>query len=654
MNKILIFAGTTEGRELAEYLDRHRIPAYVCTATEYGEQLLPGGDCLTTYAGRLGREEMQELISREEITLVVDATHPYAALVSENIKAACGGSGAEYIRLVREAADIAADCIFVDSVAEAVSWLKEKEGIIFAATGSKELHRFTELPDYQNRVVARVLPGPEVAAACARLGFQGRNLICMQGPFSRELNTAMLKQVKAAYLVTKESGKPGGFQEKLDGARKAGAKVVVIGRPASESGMTPEEVRTYLQQKLGFGSSRKISIVGIGMGREENMTVEARQACLDAQLLFGAPRMLKTAERWGKPVMAAYRPEEIRDYLKCHPQYERVAVLLSGDVGFYSGAGKLLKFFGDDQISVYNGISSVQYLCGKLHTSWEDVKMISLHGREQNMVAAVRKHPKVFALVGKTSGIREICEKLLSYGMGKVRLHAGERLSYEDEQITSGTAEELLGREFSSLAAVLIENENAVTAYGSIEEESFIRGKVPITKSEVRSISLSKLRLEEKSVVYDVGAGTGSVSIEMARQADQGKVYAVEKNREALSLIEKNRVRFAADNLEVAEGEAPEILADLPAPSHVFIGGSSGNLKEIITAVLKKNAGARFVVNAITLETVADALECIRTLPLEDVEIVTVTVGKSKEAGRYHMMMGQNPVYILSFSGGAG
>jgi len=652
MDKILIFAGTTEGRELVEYLGRHKAAACVCVATEYGEQILPKEIGIQTRSGRLTQEEMENLIHTQQMTLAVDATHPYAVEVSENIKRACRQTNIEYIRLIREASDIEEDCVCVESVEDAVSWLKEKEGTIFAATGSKELHKYTALPDYRNRVIARVLPTPEAAAACAELGFQGRNLVCMQGPFSKELNIAMLKQVQADYLVTKESGKQGGFQEKLEAARCAGVKLVLIGRPARESGMTESQVKAYLQKKLDLKINRKIAIVGIGMGRADNMTIEARRACQDAQLLIGASRMLETVKNLDKQILESYRPEEILDYVNKHPEFERIAILLSGDAGFYSGAGKLLKAFEKEQISVYSGISSVVYLCGKLHTSWEDVKLMSLHGREQNIVAAVKKYPKVFALIGKKQGIHELCEKFIHYGMGKVVIHAGERLSYENECITSGTAEELRNREFETLSVVLIENKSAAHIPGGMEDEAFIRGKVPMTKSEIRSISLSRLRLQSNSIIYDVGAGTGSVSIEMALQASQGEVYAIEKNEEAVSLIKENRIKFAADNLKVIEGKAPEALQELPAPTHVFIGGSSGNLKKIILTVLRKNAAARIVINAITLETVAEALECLKTLPLVDADIVSAVIGKSKEAGSCHMMMGQNPVYIISCTGG--
>ena len=184
-----------------------------------------------------------------------------------------------------------------------------------------------------------------------------------------------------------------------------------------------------------------------------------------------------------------------------------------------------------------------------------------------------------------------------------------------------------------------------------IVDEQFVRDKVPMTKEEVRAVSLSKLRLMADSVCYDVGAGTGSVSVEMAMRAFKGKVYAIEKNPVAVALLKKNRQKFAADNLEIIEGLAPEALEALETPTHAFIGGSSGNMRAIMEHLLAKNPNVRMVINCIALETVSETLQCLKELPVKDAEIVQLLVGRAKEVGAYQMMMGENPIYIISCTG---
>lgn len=652
---ILIFAGTTEGRSLAQYLARQKIFCHVCVATEYGEQLIEENNDIKVHMGRLTSDEMKNLMEQEKIKLVIDATHPYAVIVSENIKKACREQKVSYQRLLRSSVQMAndEDAVFVDSVEEAAQFLNAVTGNVLITTGSKELEKFTVVDGYKERLYARVLSTPQVAKACADLGFEGKHLICMQGPFSEELNVAMMRQIDAAYLVTKESGKAGGFEEKIEAAKKAGAKAVVIGRPTFEKGMSLEEMKLFLIKKMGKTVRHHISFVGIGMGDRKNMTAEAVEAIHTADVLIGAKRMTAPFLGLKKPIFSEYRAEEICHYIKDHPEYENVSILLSGDTGFYSGAKKLMALLKEEELIVYPGISSVVAFCAKLKTSWDDVKLMSLHGRGQNIVHVLKEYGKVFTLVGTKEGVPDLCKKLIDYGMEDTKIFVGESLSYPQERIVTGRVSEIMNMEFDPLTVVLLERkkDDFIVTHG-IPDEAFLRDKVPMTKEEIRSISLSKLQLQKDSVIYDIGAGTGSVSIEMALQASEGRVYAIEKKKEAVHLILENKKKFAADNLEVVEGLAPEALEGLPTPTHAFIGGSSGNMREILKILLQKNNKIRIVVNAIAVETVAETLQCLKELPFCGEEVVQVSIGRSRKIASYHMMMGLNPVFIFSFVGG--
>lgn len=183
-----------------------------------------------------------------------------------------------------------------------------------------------------------------------------------------------------------------------------------------------------------------------------------------------------------------------------------------------------------------------------------------------------------------------------------------------------------------------------------MRDEWFIRGKVPMTKSEVRAVSISKLELTEDAVLYDIGAGTGSVGIEAALSVPRGQVYAIEQKKEAAELILQNKEKFQVNNLVLVEGSAPEALEDLPAPSHAFVGGSSGHMEEIVELLLQKNPKIRMVFNAIALETVGEILNVLKKRGLEH-EVVSVQVSRAIQAGQYHMMQGQNPIYVISAGG---
>ncbi|MBS5064304.1 MAG: precorrin-6Y C5,15-methyltransferase (decarboxylating) subunit CbiT [Hungatella hathewayi] len=189
-----------------------------------------------------------------------------------------------------------------------------------------------------------------------------------------------------------------------------------------------------------------------------------------------------------------------------------------------------------------------------------------------------------------------------------------------------------------------------------MRDEWFIRGEVPMTKAEVRAVSISKLELRPDSVLYDIGAGTGSVSIEAASQLVDGHVYAVEQKLEAVELIEANIRKFGAEGIikiegiSVVTGTAPEALSGLPRPTHAFIGGSSGNLEGLLEVLLEKNPDIRIVINIIALETLTQTMTLLGKRGIE-AEIVSMQVAKARTVGNYHLMQGQNPVYIVSFGG---
>ena len=655
-SKILIFAGTTEGRELAEFLSGREFPVEVSVATEYGETLLSPGPFLKIHQGRMEEAEMEAFFREEEIRTVVDATHPYAVVVSENIRQACEHTETEYIRLLREESSDTADCIFVEDTAGAVEYLKQTEGNVLLTTGSKELKAFTALPDFEKRLYARVLSTPEVAAMAASLGFVGKHLICMQGPFSRELNTAMLRQFEAAYLVTKDSGKVGGFEEKLLSAREAGAKVILIGRPKEPGteGRSFPDVKKLLMERYSIPARRTIHLIGIGMGNLGTLTHDAAEAIKSAQIIFGADRLLKSVQEMGilssgQPLVTEYIGTKILAYLEAHPQYRRIAVLMSGDVGFYSGARGIQEAFAGENVHFYCGISSVVYFASKIPTSWQDAKLLSAHGKQVNLLNSVQRYPKIIMIVSGAGDVMHLCAKLHEAKMDQVRVTVGTNLSYPEETVTSGAPEDFLTVTTTGLHIMMLENPEAkYIITPGMNDETFVRGKVPMTKEEIRILSVAKLQLTEDAIVYDVGAGTGSVSAECARLCTSGCVYAIERNPEGIELIRENAKQLKLSNLIPVEGLAPDAMEDLPVPTHAFIGGSAGNMGKIIDVLRAKNPDIRIVINTIALESISEVLGILKEREI-DADIVQICASRSRTLGRYHMMTGQNPVYIISF-----
>ena len=654
--KVLVFSGTSEGNTISRWLKDNGIDVTVSVATEYGSRNTDG-DLKVHYGSYGGVEGISKEIREKGYDMVIDATHPYAISISTHVREACESTGVELMRVSRSESVTSGkeDVVYVDDVDEAVSLISEMDGRVLVTTGMKELHKYTEVPNYKDRVIARVLSVKDSVTKALELGFEGANLVCARGPFTEEFNHALLEQTGASIMVTKDTGSEGGFEEKLRAAERAGVKTIVIRRP-EDDGMSLEDAMSELGERFGIECEVKdrpetcIAIIGIGMGGG-TLTVDATKRIASSDLLIGAERMLSSVNAAGKDVLKEYRAKEILEYLEKHPGYHRPAVLVSGDVGFYSAAKKLLESVDRERyrVEVYCGISSLVYLSSRVGIPWQDIRLLSAHGKEANIISTVRSERSVFTLLTGSDGARRLCEDLIRFGMDDVNVIVGQDLGSDRERIMSGRPSELKNRGFSELCAAIIINDNPDRNIPiGMDDEDFIRGPAPMTKSEVRSLSVVKLKLKRDSIIYDVGAGTGSVSIEMARVADEGFVYAIEKDNSAIDLIECNKRKFATPNIVTISGMAPDAFSGLPVPTHAFIGGSSGNMDSIVGSLLELNPNVRIVINAVTLETIGEITEIIRKYGFSYSEIVHLSISKARELGKYHLMTAQNPIYIVT------
>lgn len=471
MSDVIIFGGTTEGRRLAEFCGEHKIQTVVCVVSEYGEMLVPESPSVQVIRKALDKDEMEALFAAEKPSLVLDATHPYARVVTENVMQVCQKMGIVWYRVLRKSeleTKNADSIVTVDSVDQAVEWLKSHEGTVLVTTGSKELVKYTAIPDYKERIFARILPDSQALLNSEALGFPRNHMIAMQGPFSLEMNIATMRMTGANYLVTKESGHAGGFLDKIHAAEAVGAIALVIGRPLKETGISLEEACQYLEP---FGTetiSRTITLIGIGMGAPGMWTVAARKTLLEADAVAGASRMVESVEKdlGEKAVLKAYDGKKILDWFEHAPQLRKLAVLYSGDTGFYSGASGLAETLrerqkaGKDQeiqLEILPGISTVSYLASKLQIPWQDLELESLHGREAKPWEVLERGKNVFLLLGGVEPVAEVSRMISEHGFGSWLVSAGKNLSYDDEEILTDTAENMMNKKLGDgLWAVIV------------------------------------------------------------------------------------------------------------------------------------------------------------------------------------------------------
>ena len=392
----------------------------------------------------------------------------------------------------------------------------------------------------------------------------------------------------------------------------------------------------------------RVTLAGLGCGAMATVTAEVGEALAQADYLIGAARLLRRLPEELTPRReCATKPQEILELLLASG-CENTCVLYSGDTGFYSGARSLLPLLAERGIGarVLPGVSSVQYLAARLGRPWQDWLLRSAHGVDCDAVEAVcRGRPACF-LTGGTLGPTALCRQLAEAGLGTLSVTVGENLSYPEEHIESGKAAEFARRDFAPLSVLLAEAAPTLPRRTpGFPDEAFLRGGVPMTKQVIRAAALGKLAAGPEDVCWDIGAGTGSVSVELALQSKA--VWAVERNPEALELLRANRERFRAWNLRLVEGAAPEALDALPKPDAVFVGGSGGELPRILQAVHDANLNARVCVSAIALETLHTALETLTALDWET-EVTQIAVTRGKPAGPLHLLTAQNPVFLIT------
>lgn len=409
---------------------------------------------------------------------------------------------------------------------------------------------------------------------------------------------------------------------------------------------------------------RKVTIIGTGPGNPDLLSRAALDAIDIADVVIGAHRALAGIDVPPDVVRCELvKTADIVAELTDPASWQRAVVVMTGDVGLFSGARRLVEALsGDAQVDVrvIPGISSASYLAARLARPWQDWRFASAHGVACDIAAEAERAGELFLVTSGGEDPSRLSGELVQASFGDARVTVAERLSYPDERITCATASEIAGQTFDDLNVMLIEFAGGAAssrwpyASSGIPDELFIRGDVPMTKQEVRAVALAKLRLTATDTVWDVGAGTGSVSIEAALVARAGSVWAVERNAAGVRLIRENADAFGCGNVHAVPGVAPEALAKLPVPDAVFVGGSAGELPSIVEAALEKNSQVRLCVPCVTVETLTEACALLSSSRFKGFEACQVSAARAEAVGSHHLMKAQNPVFLVSARGAGG
>ncbi|MEA4903122.1 precorrin-6y C5,15-methyltransferase (decarboxylating) subunit CbiE [Desulfitobacterium sp.] len=399
-----------------------------------------------------------------------------------------------------------------------------------------------------------------------------------------------------------------------------------------------------------------IKIMGIGPGSREWLPPAIIEIVMSCDVLFGGNRALELFPDFQGDcsVLSGKLSTAILEIRTALTEKKQVGVLVSGDPGFYSFLPMLKREFPETEMRIYPGISSMQFAFARAGLPWQEAEFQSVHGRSLDTLPLTFQKP-LAVLTGGENSPQKVAAYYQQYGLN-LKISLGNRLSYPDEEWINTDVQTLAHEKNQYNNAIVLlhpfsfddERKENVNIEGlGIPDEEFIRGKVPLTKTEVRVQVLAEAKIRETDKILDVGAGTGSLSIEAARLAGRGLVFAVEEDHEAQELILLNQSKFGIPNLRLVRGTAPEVFAEIPPVDVCLIGGSQGRLKEILEKA-PLLPGGRVVLTAVTLETVGGGLELLKQQGFEEIDVVSIQAVRWKEIKDFHMAQAMNPVFIIS------
>jgi precorrin-6Y C5,15-methyltransferase (decarboxylating) len=409
----------------------------------------------------------------------------------------------------------------------------------------------------------------------------------------------------------------------------------------------------------------RISVIGIGY---TPLSERARQMIMGSDIILASGRLLDVFRQYGEydeakdKVQLLNNVNETIAFVRKHHGTHAIALLASGDPLFFGIGRMVIKEFGKDAVEICPQLSSVQLAFSRINEPWDDALLISLHGGKDpekrkrlkygivDIPGLLVRHHKIAVLTDRENNPSVIAEALKSSAIDQssLRIHVCEKLGYKDERITAGTPEKIAAREFSEPNVVILQHAGGREEIGfGLTENEIIHSRGLITKDEIRAVTIHKLRLPQEGVFWDIGSGSGSISIEADRVSPGLRIFAIEKDSEQIDNIRANCERLNAQNVAIIHGEAPEELLGLPSPARVFIGGSGGRLGEIIGLIGEAMSSGIVVTNVVTIETLHEAITSLEKNGFT-VDVAEVSVSKSRViAGKKHMSA-LNPVFILT------
>lgn len=631
MSRVMVFAGLEEGVSLCERLSELDTVIDVYSEDDITAEKYPQKNNVNIHIKNLDTDTIKTEYEKLEPDVVIDGAHIADVNIHEAIKEVVPIKNYIKLREEREKLDVA----YCNSMNEVVAMVNRTRSNVYFTTGDMYLEEISEVIESRKRVYIDLPKGNIFLRRAAASGISVSRINDIFDYTEEEL-IGIIEGQDIKYIIVSSDESNARLKMMYNAAKKTNIIMIVL-KPEMES-LSVEEV---IAKVKSIDAVKQVYIIGAGVGNPKNMTIEAFEAIEKCEVVIGSEELINLLGIKNKELHFAQGAEEIKEFINSH-YYNRLAVVTQGDVCLLNGIAEFTRALKGYDVVVIQGVSSIAYLAARLGIDWTNC--ITVDSVNDNILKAVAENKGSFVFTaGNTNAVLRL---LNDNGFENVAVCIAERLSLEDEKISTGYVYELVDGEYDVLTVMYLENVHYGKASSLVKEDSIIKGNIHCMNRNLRAVVMRDMDLRANEVIYDIGAGCGAMAVEIALISNRSRVYAIDNNELAVDLIERNCALYTISNIRAIQGDAIEVTGKLPKANAVIIENYDGNTVDLVRCIARLNK-VRFVVMTKGFDTAYKLLELMHKNYFEQIELKQISVSEGKNFGGDTNLIPEDTCFII-------
>lgn len=617
MSRVMLFAGLNECISLCERLSK--LDVIIDVYAEKLEGNYPEESNIYIHTGeKLTKDYIKAEYDKFEPDVVIDGVHIADVTIHEYIKEVVVSK--KYIKLkeVKENLDVAY-CKTMDDV---ITMVNRTRSNVYFTTGIKDIEKFSNIVDSRKRVFLDLPKGNSYLRLAAANGVSLSRINDILDYTEEEL-IGIINDNSIKYIIASDDESLARLKMMYQASKVTNIIMVIVS--ASDGSLDVDEV---VNRVKAIDAVKQVYIIGAGVGNPKNMTIEACEAIDKCEVILGSEDLIKGIGIKNKELHYAYSAREIENFVSSH-YYNRLAVITQGDVCLLNGIAEFIKNLKGYEVRIVQGVSSISYLAARLGIDWTNC--VAVDSRTDNVLKAVAENKGVFVFTdGDTNDVLNL---LKNNGFENVAACVAERLSFDDEKITTGYVYEVANGDYDSLTVMYFENVGYGKASSLVSDDSLIKGSLPMLNKNLRAVLMRDLDLRANEVIYDIGAGCGAMTVEMALLSDKSRIYSIDNDELALDLVERNCNMYTINNVRAITGDALTVIKDLPKADAVLVENYYGDTVDLIRRIAFENR-VRAVVVTSSFDTAYKLIDLMHKNYFDEIELKQINITEGENFGK--------------------